>query len=189
MTRTFFQFIKTYKKKLTIKIPYYEYLRGQVFVEDMKIAYGDKVPTSFNIAELIYMLYDDFLFQVQTGGEHEIAAKFLANEKRSLGQNRKKAEKKILRPISTNVFSFEYEEIEEVKEEQMAYLEILIKEQELYRGEVLLHDLEPYLENELVMVEDVFAIMYLDFIQRVKKLGNSHEVKSSIQGILYKLNN
>jgi hypothetical protein len=55
-----------------------------------------------------------------------------------------------------------------------------MKETEVLRGEILLNDLDPYLEGIELSIEDVISIVYLDFIESIKKEGNSIKVQKSI---------
>jgi hypothetical protein len=55
-----------------------------------------------------------------------------------------------------------------------------IKESEIYRGEVFLHDISPFLMSEEITVEEILVILYMDFLQRVKEKGNSIQVMKNI---------
>ena len=79
---------------------------------------------------------------------------------------------------------FEFETIieeEEVKpqENQTACIVLRIRETELLRGEILLHDLFSNTDFE-ISVEELISIVYLDFIEQIKNEGNSLKVQKSI---------
>jgi hypothetical protein len=48
-------------KYLDINIPYYDYIRASIFVQDLRDNFGEEVPLQFNEAVLIWILNDDFL--------------------------------------------------------------------------------------------------------------------------------
>ncbi|WP_243292349.1 hypothetical protein [Bacillus sp. FJAT-47783] len=186
----FFDYWFSRKRMITIEISYYDYLRGKIFIEDLRDSYNDNVPVSFDIAALIYMLYDDFLLQVKRGTNHKDIAKYLLICK---GQF-KKEEKRVLKQVSSHVFQFEV--IEEDEEEcyeyesgmqnQTAYLDITVKETELLRAEVLFFDLEQFLNDEVILVEELMKYIYLDFGSKVKESGNSKQIqKFNCQKIIF----
>jgi hypothetical protein len=188
--RSLFKYLITSRKAISIKIPYYEYLRGRIFINDIKDIYGDEVPHSFDILALICMLYDDFMDQMKRGGEHKLAAMYLLEGKMKLSAKSVQA-KRELKALSSHIFSMEEVEIEneDTKDERHAYLEILMKEEEILRGEVLIHDLENYLDGQALSVEDIIVIRYVDFINKIKQEGNTQRAQNSIKSILYRLNN
>ncbi|MEE3956056.1 hypothetical protein [Peribacillus frigoritolerans] len=91
-------------------------------------------------------------------------------------------EKRVLKQVTTNLFSFEQreEEIEVTSEEKLAEITLRIKESEISRGEVFLHDISPYLMDEEFTVEDLLVILFMDFLQRIKVKGNSSQVMKAI---------
>ena len=182
--RGFLDYWFSRKRMITIEIPYYDYLRGKIFIEDLRDSYKDHVPITFDISALIYMLYDDFLLQVKRGANHKDIAKYLLSCKDQF----KKEEKRVLKQVSSHVFEFEV--IDEDEEEsyenesgmqnQTAYLDIILKETELLRAEVLLYDLEQFLNDEAILVEELMKYIYLDFVTKVKVSGNSKQIQKSI---------
>lgn len=171
------------RKYITITMPYYDYIRGKVFIQDLRDNYEEQVPYHFDIAVLLYMLYDDFLTQVKKGAKNEQIANYLFAGKKRYFQKKTKA-RRIMKPLTQHVFQFETveEEEEEVKvqEEKTAYIELRMRESEVLRGEVLVHDLLPYTKDIEISVEEMITIVYLDFIQNVKSDGNSLKVQKSI---------
>lgn len=178
----FFEYIFHNRKYLTLVIGYYDYLRGKVFIEDMLDLYED-VPLGFDLAVLIHLLYRDFITQIKKGTEFKQVAGFLLSGKADyLGK--KRTEKRVMKALTEHVFSYESteEEIIETKpeKEKKAHLTIRIKESEILRGEIFLHDLSPYLKEEHITIEDLLTILYSDFINQIKKHGNSEKVQKNI---------
>lgn len=181
-SKGFFEYIFHNRKYLTLVIGYYDYLRGKVFIEDMLDLYED-VPLGFDLAVLIHLLYRDFITQIKKGTEFKQVAGFLLSGKADyLGK--KRTEKRVMKALTEHVFSYESteEEIIETKpeKEKKAHLTIRIKESEILRGEIFLHDLSPYLKEEHITIEDLLTILYSDFINQIKKHGNSEKVQKNI---------
>jgi hypothetical protein len=179
----FFDYLINNKKVITITLPYYDYLRGKVFIDDLKDAYETEVPYHFTIVSLINLLYDDLLSQVKRGAIHKDIAQFLIRGKEQYF-NIQKREKRVLKALTDRVFEFESvideEEISPKNKGKDAYIEIKMRESEILRGEVLLHDLEPYLNGISVQFEELLVIRFLDFINEIKKDGNSVKIQQSI---------
>lgn len=172
---------------LTMVVDYYEYLRGIVFIDDIKDSYED-VPDSFDIAVLFHLLFTDFIRQIKKGCDLKQIANYLVTSKLAYFRSTKK-EKRIMKAINNHVFTFEDEEVELLEEKvdkpEKAYIKIRMKKTEILRAEVLLSDLSSYM-NEHVTVEEMIAILYLDFIKEIKANGNSIKQQKTI---LYHLNN
>lgn len=178
----FFEYLFNNRKYLTLVFGYYDYLRGKVFIEDMLDMYED-VPHGFDLAVLIHLLYRDFMNQIKKGTENKQIAGFLLSGKAQyLGM--KKTEKRVMKALTEHVFSFESMEehiIEEkADEDKEAHLTIRLKESEVLRGEIFLHDLSPFLKDEHITIEDLLTILYLDFIKQIKEHGNSTKVQKNI---------
>ena len=65
-------------------------------------------------------------------------------------------------------------------EEKRAEITLRIKESEIYRGEIFLDYISPFLIDEELTVENLIVILFMDFLQRVKEKGNSTQVMKSI---------
>lgn len=169
------------RKYLTISMPYYDYIRAKVFIQDLRDNYKEEIPYQFDIAVLLHMLYDDFLTQVKKGAKNEQIANYLLAGKRRYFQ-KKPQQKRVMKPITQYVFEFETieEEVIETKEDKTAYIELRMRESEVLRGEVLAHDLLFFTKGEEISVEEMITIVYLDFIQNIKSEGNSLKVQKSI---------
>lgn len=164
---------------LQIEIPYYEYLRGEVFIEDIKDLFEEA--HHLTLYHLIVLLYFDFLKQVKKGAKYEQLCPFLISSKKKYLE-RPMSQKRVLKQVTSHLFSFEEqkEEIEMTSPEKKAEIKLRIKESEIYRGEVFLHDISPYLMDEELTVENLLVILFMDFLQRVKETGNSNQVMKSI---------
>ncbi|MEY8742401.1 hypothetical protein AB9M62_23360 [Bacillales bacterium AN1005] len=96
----------------------------------------------------------------------------------------KVVEKRVFKQVNHHLF--QYEEIAEMddedeeNEEKFAYIEIRYSEKVILRGEILLYDLTPFLDNTTITVEQLISIIYLDFIKRVQEHGNSVTVQQTI---------
>jgi len=177
------QYLFTNRRYVTIEIPYYQYLRGLIFIDDLKDNYPNEVPFNYNMADLLHMLYSDFLDQVKRGVNNQEIAAYL---KESMNKYFpiKMVEKRVFKKISNTLFQFEEveEESEEIDEEKYAYLDIRMREKVILRGEVLIHDLTPYMDNVRATVEQLIAIIFLDFIKTIQDNGNSTAVQNAIIG-------
>lgn len=166
---------------IEIKLPYYEYLRGEVFCQDLMDLF-EEAPYTFSVVSLMSILFEDFLTQIKKGTNYENMARFLVENKYKYLDPPKK-ETRVLKQVNTNLFSFETTEEEvAVKEEnsRTAYLTVKIRDKMLLRGEIFLHDLSPFLNKELLQIEELFAILYLDFIAKIKEKGNNVDVMKAI---------
>lgn len=92
-------------------MPYYDYIRGKIFIEDLRDNFGEKVPYHFDIAVLLHMLYDDFLAKIKKGAKNEEIARYLirGKEKHFI----KKKQKRVMKALTKHVFEFETVEEEE----------------------------------------------------------------------------
>lgn len=169
---------------LSIKVNYYDYLRGQVFIDDIKRVFEEDCPADFELGSLISLLHDDFIYHTQKGERsHEQTAQYLAHgHARYLAPATVKKETRQLKKVGYQTFVFEddIEEEEIDNKEEMVFLDLRIKETKLRRSEILLHDVSEYLEERHITVEEMIMILYLDFISRIKKEGNSIKVMKAI---------
>ena len=92
------------------------------------------------------------------------------------------AQKRVIKQVTPNLLAFEQkeEEMEVTSEEKRAEITLRIKESEIYRGEIFLHDISPFLIDEELIVENLIVILFMDFLQRIKEKGNSTQVMRSI---------
>jgi hypothetical protein len=185
--KSFIHYFITNRRYLTLAIPHYDFLRGIIFIDDLRESFKGEIPLNFNIADLIYLLYDDFLRQIQNGlkKHQEIALYLMKGTEQYISLPTK--EKRVMKAVTSQLFEFEsIEEVEEASDDKMAYVDIRLKETEIIRGEVLLNDIEEYMKGIHLSVEQIMAIRFLTFINSVKREGNSKEVQKSI---LYHIKN
>ncbi|NCT39946.1 hypothetical protein GTW56_29920 [Bacillus sp. EB93] len=78
----FFDYLLPKYRYLQIEVPYYEFLRGEVFVEDMKDLF-EEAPQNLSLYHLIALLYFDFLEQVKKGAKYEQICPFLISSKKN----------------------------------------------------------------------------------------------------------
>ncbi|MFB5935555.1 hypothetical protein ACE8FZ_20050 [Peribacillus frigoritolerans] len=176
----FFDYLLPKYRYLQIEVPYYEFLRGEVFVEDMKDLF-EEAPQNLSLYHLIALLYFDFLEQVKKGAKYDQICPFLISSKKKFLEG-PMVQKRVLKQLTSNLFSFEQreEEIEVTSEEKRAEITLRIKESEIYRGEVFLHDIYPYMRGEELTVEDLLVILFMDFLQSIKVKGNSSQIMKAI---------
>jgi hypothetical protein len=195
--KTFWQILKEPKfKYIDIVIPYYDYLRGQVLLADMEKIL-DNCP-GIDLGKLINLLYLQFLSQIRKGittvnnrkqglDLNILSYKLISLKNEYIEEPPKLVEKiqieefKQITP-TTWILQEQVEEIEHTSKEKPknAYLTIRIKNQEVYRGEVLIYDLQQINPELSLNVEELIQILYMDFITKIKKDGNSDSVMKSI---------
>ncbi|QOK30079.1 hypothetical protein IIE26_27310 (plasmid) [Cytobacillus oceanisediminis] len=194
-TQSFWQIIKEPSNRyIEIEIPYYDYLRGNVLISDMKRVMDDCL--SIDLAKLIYLLYLQFLYQVRKG------VTTVKNKKQGFDLNTlgyklislrndcvapklvEKVRVEDFNQITPTTWVLEEREEEVEKpprgKPKYAYLTIRMKTEEIYRGEILLNDLNHINEEVNFGVEELMAILYIDFINKIKQEGNDEKVMKSI---------
>lgn len=169
---------------VTFTVPYYDYIRGEVFIDDLRDVMGKEVPLLFDLSGLINLLYEDFLTQIKKGTNLESMANFLVNSK-SRYINPPMIEKRVIKEVNTNLFSLETveDEVEEVKDDEpykKAEITIRLKSSAILRGEVFLHDLSDYMSDDFLNIEELFTVLYLDFINKIRENGNTLTVMKAI---------
>ena len=171
------------KQYVTIEVPYYDYLRGRVFINDLYDNFGEEIYVNFDISSLIHVLYTDFLTQIKKDAKNKEVANYLVMNKEKF-MTPEATQKRIMKKVAKNLFSFdtveEYEEETESSGDKKAFLTFRARESDILRGEVLLHDLSPYLNGIEITVEELIAILYLDFLDNIKTDGNSRKTQLSI---------
>lgn len=174
--------------KLTIILPYYDYLRGLVFIDDVKQVFEDEAPEELDLAALLSLLHDDFLYHTQKGvRSHQETVNFLLNGKKTYLKKPKKNQKGNLKQVHLNTFIFVHEEDEDNVEEEIEQpeednmvIEMVMRKAKIQRTEILLYDLSSYMDQDRITVEELITILYLDFIDRIKKGGNNEKIMRSI---------
>jgi hypothetical protein len=152
--------------KYTITVPAADFLRGELFCEDI----SEVIEKPFTQTNLISILLDDFLYQ--------------ANHRKNLRHLFKDFHSEIQRPIEIFHYRGEHE-ILYVDKEVRKTTEIVctMKRKKALRLEVILNDLD-YLETERpYTVNDVIQLIYRHFIEKYKN-GN---VTAELEGIIKRL--
>lgn len=177
--RGFFRSLLSKYRYIEVELPYYSYLRGEIFIDDLRDNFQDKIPLTFDLGDLLKLLYDDFLIQVKKGAKHEQIARYLLNgyEKHIMENS---FQSRNLSPITSDLIGMGGEEEQVEFEPKFAVLTLRIKETDIYRGEILLADLKLFTGEIEFLVEHIIAIVYLDFIENVIKEGSSLKVQKNI---------
>ena len=171
---------------LTITLPYYDYLRGLVFIDDVQQVYEEKAPEQVDLAALLSLLYDDFLYHTRKGvRSHQETITFLLNGKRTYVKKPQPKRKGNMKHVQLTTFIFDQEEEKEVEEraqpeEDTIVIEMAMRKAKIRRTDILLYDLSQSMEQERITVEELITVLYLDFIDRIKKVGNNEKVMRSI---------
>lgn len=177
---------------LSLKMKHVDLLRGIAFIDDIQDTYKEFYPDCVNmdIAELINILFRDFLRQIKNGNhDHQTVADFLLEGNLKYLQPLKRKPKKMESPQrklnQISPYSFVFEDVEEEIEyeeetDDLVYVDIAFKEKFINRIKILLYDIEPHLKGEHFTVEDVIVIRYLNFIERIRIEGNNPKVMDAI---------
>lgn len=176
---------------LSLKMKHIDLLRGNAFIDDIQETFDEAYPDCMrlNIADLINILFQDFIKQVKSGThDHRVVADFLLDgnlrylHPLKQKQTKKESQRK-LQQVTPYSFIFEdvEEEIDEVEEmDEMVIVDIAFKERFINRVKILLYDIEPHLKGENLSVEDVIVIRYLNFIERLRIEGNNRKIMEAI---------
>lgn len=143
--------------KYTFSIPVSDFLRGEVFCNDV----SEAMESDFNQRDLISILLDDFLYQAKRRSNPYDLYHSL-NEKS--GQE-----------IHVHCYDKSSEVFVANKDTQrIKKIECMIKRSEALRLEVMLSDITDLRPDTVYTVEDVLRILYCDFILKYKtgKLSN-----------------
>lgn len=169
------------QRYLVLNLPYFDFLRGKVYVNDL-IELLEDAPHDLTIFDLINALYIDFMHQVKKGLSFKKIAPFLIDSKKKYLLPQVE-ERRVLKQVRENIFSFEpVREVVQIQREEneMAEITIRMREDSIYRGEIFLNDVSAFMNGEVITFEELLSILYLDFIHRIKENGNSITVMESI---------
>lgn len=179
---------------LDLKMRYVDVLRGEEFLNDIKDLYIDKDPSVSNIdlEDIIAVLYENYLQLIKNGNmDHQKAANFLVKGKKKYLDTMKspKENRNEFRQISPNTFILEDVEDFGIQLEtandnfdtsELVNLHVTLNNRDINRGKVFLYDINAYLNNEVLNVEDVMVISYLNLIHAIREKGNNVKVMESI---------
>ncbi|MEX3623637.1 hypothetical protein [Viridibacillus arvi] len=185
--------VETDTVELKLRMNYVDILRGEELVNDIKDTYMDYYPDVLylRVEDIIAILYKDFLNQLKSGNQdHKQAVNFLLQGKKEYLNEIERVkiiqQKKELQQISPNTFildaGIEVEEvdIDDLEPCDIVHLQLEFKIRDINRGKLFLYDVEPFLENVKISIEDVIVIRYLNFIEQIRDSGNNKNVILSI---------
>jgi len=168
---------------LEVSVPYYDYLRGDVLVSDLEIVNED---ISVDIGNIFSLVILQFLIVMRKGSELENVGRSLMNKKDLYlnGEEHHHQEELIMK--SQNTWGLELVRTPKKVKPKMAFIKFRMKASEIYRCEILLHDITQVIPQFDLCIEELVAILYLDFIKQIKSNGNNHQVMEQIiDALLY----
>lgn len=158
---------------LTIRLPKYDYFRATMFVEDILSITEHEI--SFELSDLIAILYDDFLHQVINGtNQTELAKKLMQKRDKYL-----KPTQSVDSSIRVTDNHIRFVDRELPIKRQWVVKELILKKRAALRGEVLLMDLQNVEPNFTLKIEQVISILVIDFVHEIKQ-GNNAKVMQAI---------
>lgn len=153
---------------VSLLVPMDIFVRAQVLCEDIE----DMSNMEFTQADLIDILYMDFLTYVQENPDHQKIFNMLVQLERSSGKDLG-----IVRSKEGSI----YEVIHEYRDKNMEELKVKFRGKFILRGEILLADLEHVFPNHGFMVENVLELLYCDFINNCRQGNNKKAVKNILK--------
>lgn len=163
-----YEFDKSSTKTLTLLVPMEVFVRAQVFCEDIE----DLSEMQFTQADLIDILYMDFLTHVKAKPDHQEIFNMLVQLERGSGKDLG-----IVRSKQGSI----YEVIHEYRDKNMEELKVKFRRKLILRGEILLADLENVFPDHGFMLENVLELLYCDFINNYRKGNNKKAVKEILK--------
>ena len=146
-------------------IPYYDYLRGEVLLQDIMELTTEEV-SNLSVEGLIKLLYVQYLKQVMKG---DIPLEKIGKRLVKMVNDVYATELEDLQPVDSNTLVLKPRKTGHTTK-QWKYIEITMKEQYLFRGEIMLKDIsEEYGIDFDFSIEDVIVALYCDFIKEIKK--------------------
>ena len=146
-------------------IPYYDYLRGEVLLQDIMELTTEEV-SNLSVEGLIKLLYVQYLKQVMKG---DIPLEKIGKRLVKMVNDVYATELEDLQPVDSNTLVLKPRKTGHTTK-QWKYIEITMKEHYLFRGEIMLKDIsEEYGIDFDFSIEDVIVALYCDFIKEIKK--------------------
>lgn len=160
-----FSFIITGGKYVfvSIYIPNDIFLRAQVFCEDVE----DLSQETFNQTHLLNILYQEFLLKNKVEDSlYNLYQRLTVHDKRA--------------PSIKSIY------LNDVDDPFADTYEITLKfnRKDILRGEMLLSDLSYYYPNHPFTIEMVIEILYIDFLEDVRKGGSHKAVKELLKRLV-----
>lgn len=161
VSKMIYKLAKTSSVKLTIEVPLTLYLRAEIFCEDVQ----DIGELRFNQADLIAVLYDDFLLYAKKNPDPNHLFKILntldqqVGKKTNLEQQQDQSVFKLVHRSNTG--------------QQMQAIEITFKRKSALRGEVMLADIGEVHPGHPYTLENMIQLLYCDFVEKFRKGDNN----------------
>lgn len=163
---------------LELKIPHYDLVRGELFCEDItEMAAGDdgEQELTFEIDDLLCLLYKDFLIQIRH------------YDMRTLYEKVKNLQSKYqTRSVELKQKNeFVWERIEKISSrgQKIVNYWIEVKKKYVLRGEVFLLDLSNKYQDVSMTVEELISFLYRDFINNVRQGNNDKIIREILKNI------
>lgn len=168
------KFEKYARNELHIKLPHYEVLRANSFLDDVMELTDHSV--YLTLEDLIALLYHQFLIQVRSTAKFSTLGQKILNKKIELAEK----EQKIVttfEEINPNHWAL----VEKKVPSKMKTKQITVEFHRKYleRGEIFLYDLIKISPKFSMTLEELVTILVIDFVQEVEK-GNSKKVMDQI---------
>ncbi|MED4068603.1 hypothetical protein [Priestia megaterium] len=163
-----YEFDKSSTKTMTLLVPMEVFVRAQVFCEDVEELSG----MQFSQADLIDILYMDFLTHVKSKPDHQTIFNSIIQLERTSGKDLG-----IVRSKQGSI----YEVIHEYRDKNMEELKVKFRRKLILRGEILLADLESVFPDHGFMLENVLELLYCDFINNWRKGNNTKAMKDILK--------
>jgi len=163
---------------LELKIPHYDLVRGELFCEDItEMAAGDdeEQELTFEIDDLLFLLYKDFLIQIR---HYDMRALY---EKVKNLQSKYQTRSVDLKQKN----EFVWERIEKTlsRGQRIVNYWFEIKKKYVLRGEVFLLDLSNKYQDVSMTVEELISFLYSDFIYNVRQGNNDKIIREILKNL------
>lgn len=153
-------------------------MRGKVLVEDVNDCLDQGDPL-FTFDRLIQLLYEDVLMKTR-----EITADKLSH---LLLKQAQEQENYFFQEVPAvkqhSPYHFEIQKVKQRKSIPVIRTKIKFSRKNIYRGEVLLHDLSKVNENFNLSLEEVIVVRYLECMKQVQK--NNPEILRNILSAIH----
>lgn len=175
-------FFESKSVTLHIQVPYYDLLRGKVFISDLEAIIGQELK-DFSVEDLFALLYEDFLRQIRKGADLQQIARWLMALKERYKED---DSEEVSDFVQRTDYSFELVTRDQQKstkrENRPTDVLISINRKLAERGEILLFDLTNLEDDFDLTLEEFMSIRYQDFMREVKA-GNERVVKAVISNL------
>ncbi|MBU8908072.1 hypothetical protein [Desertibacillus haloalkaliphilus] len=173
--------------QIDIKIPRIDLLRGEVLLSDIADSLEDDDPAYYGVETLIILLYIQFIRQISKGVDLFTVGKELINK---INKYRPITIQENYTETKPNTFALQNfnipnQTINKDPKEQEITITLNLKERFIYRGEILLYDLEDLFPDLEITVEETISILYMDFIDAIKKGHDNGTINNILESFSY----